>query len=71
MVTFYDSISIVDADNSMRTVPLNPDGTFYDSVLRDPLELSNNSGSFNLEGVDGETFQDSVLEMADFGASLG
>jgi hypothetical protein len=68
MVTFNDSISIIDADNSMRTVPLNPDGTFYDSV-QDPLELSNNSGSINLEGADGENFQDSVSEMADFGAS--
>jgi hypothetical protein len=70
MVTFYDSISIVDADNSMRTVPLNPDGTFYDSV-QDPLNLSNHSGSINLEGVDGECFQDSLSEMADFGTSLG
>jgi hypothetical protein len=49
-------------------VPLNPDGTFYDTV-QDPLELSNNS--INLEGGDGEDFQDSVSEMADLGASLG
>jgi hypothetical protein len=70
MVTFNDSISIIDADNSMRTVPLNPDGTFYDSV-QNPLELSNNSGSFHLEGGDGEDFQDSVSEMADLGASSG
>jgi hypothetical protein len=70
MVTFNDSISIIDADNSMRCVTLNLDGTYYDSV-QNPLELSNNSGSINLEGVDGETFQDSVSEMENFGASLG
>jgi hypothetical protein len=70
MVTFNDSISIIDADNSIRNVPLNPDGTFYDSV-QDPLNLSNHSGSINLEGVDGECFQDSLSEMADFGTSLG
>jgi hypothetical protein len=70
MVTFNDSISIIDADNSLRTVPLNSDGTFYDSV-QDPMELSNNSGSINLEGADGENFQDSVPGMEDFGESLG
>jgi hypothetical protein len=68
MVTFTDFISIINADNSVRAVPLNPDGTFYDTV-QDPLELSNNS--INLEGGDGEDFQDSVSEMADLGASLG
>jgi hypothetical protein len=70
MATFNDSISIIDADNSMRCVTLNLDGTYYDSV-QNPLELSNNSGSINLEGVDGETFQDSVSEIKHFGASLG
>jgi hypothetical protein len=64
MVTFNDSISIIDADNSIRNVPLNPDGASHDSVP-DLLELSNHSGSMNLEGVDGEYFQDSVSEMTD------
>jgi hypothetical protein len=71
MATFNDSISIIDADNSIRNLPLNPDGTFHDSE-KNPLDLSNHSGSINLEGVDGESFQDSVSErMVDFGASLG
>jgi hypothetical protein len=65
MVTFNDSISIIDVDNIVKTAPLNPDGVLYDTVPN-LLELSNNSGFINLEeGVDGEYLQDSVSEMTD------
>jgi len=66
MVGFADHVVIIAADNSVRTVPLHADGTYYDALQEEDPFGDHSSESFLLEGMGGD-----VAVGAGIGAGIG